>query len=767
MDRKSRILIVEDDFLQAQSLETTLQDQGHEVVGLAHTGLQAVQQAEEHDPDLILLDVKLQDAMDGIDAAHLIKSCSDAAIVYLTANAQADLFARAKATNPYGYLCKPVSDWELERTVEMALHRHEADTRLKQAQDALRQSAEKYRLIFEYSPLGLFHFDLSGTITACNDNFVKIIGSSRDQLIGLNALHDITDTTIIAAIETALAGGIGHYEDYYTSVTGGKTTPVKCEFGPILGHDGAIVGGIGLVEDVSERKRAEEELRRSERKHRTILETITDGYHEVDLEGNFTLVNKAFCTILGFAEEELIGTNYRHVMDHDNAKQIVKAYNQVFRTGRPNPGFNYQITRKDGATRDVSVSIVLMEDSDERPCGFRGILRDITDRRLLEEQLRQAAKMEAIGQLAGGIAHDFNNLLTAMIGYCNLLGEQLPSDSPHQEKLGLIARTADRAASLTQQLLAFGRKQVLDMRPLNLNAVAADFERMLSRLIGENIEISKNFDPGIGIVEADPSQIDQILLNLCVNARDAMPRGGRLTLETANVHFDQEFARARPEVVQGDYVMLAVGDTGRGMDNQTVAHIFDPFFTTKEKGVGTGLGLATVYGIVKQHRGHITVYSEPGLGTTFKVYLPRVHMPLRPAEKGAPTGLKPHGNETVLVVEDEQVVRDLACEALAMLGYVPLPAADPAEAIAISDEHQATIDLLLTDVVLPHMDGRSLHTHLSKSRPQLKVLFMSGYTENFIVHHGVLDHGVHFLQKPFSVDRLGYKVRQVLDGPIS
>ena len=640
-------------------------------------------------------------------------------------------------------------------------------TEQQRAQDALRQSEEKYRLIFEYSPIGVFHFDTDGIITACNDSLVEILSSSREKLIGANALEIVTDQNVLEAIKRAISGGIAHYENYHTSVTGARTTYAKCDFGPIFGNDGAIVGGIGLLEDVSERKQAEEELHKSENKYRTILETITDGYHEVDLEGNLTLVNDSFCRILGYSNEELMGFNYRLFMDEKNADRIFDAYNQVFKTGCPNPGFTYQIIRKDGTRRDVSVSIVLMKTPDNQATGFRSILRDITDRRLLEEQLRQAAKMEAIGQLAGGIAHDFNNLLTAMIGYCNLMTEELPPDGPHQEKLSCITHTAERAAELTQQLLAFGRKQVLEMRPLNLNEVVAAFESMLRRLIGEDIEISMKLDPLLPTVQADSGQMDQILLNLCVNARDAMPAGGQLTLETADVVLDEEYARAWPEVVPGPYVMLSIGDTGMGMDSETIAHIFDPFFTTKDKGVGTGLGLSTVYGIVKQHQGHVSAYSEPGLGTTFKVYLPRSARVAGVDSQRTAFGPKPYGTETVLVVEDEPVVRNLASEALEMLGYAALAAADPSEAIAVSDSHDGPIHLLLTDVVLPEMDGRSLYNALSKSRKDLKVLFMSGYTEDFIVHRGILDEGVHFLRKPFSVDRLGQKIRQVLDPPLA
>ncbi len=351
-----------------------------------------------------------------------------------------------------------------------------------------------------------------------------------------------------------------------------------------------------------------------------------------------------------------------------------------------------------------------------------------------------------------------------MMGYSNLLLQEIPQEHVHHERVLQISRAAERAAALTRQLLAFGRKQMLDVRVLDLNGVVADFEKILKRLIGEDIELVTVMDPCLGRVHADPSQIEQILMNLAVNARDAMPRGGNLTMGTANAYLDTEYTRTHPEVSPGPYVLLTVSDTGCGMDKETVSRIFDPFFTTKEIGVGTGLGLSTVYGIAKQHQGHIEVYSEPGRGSTFKVYLPQVHEPLEPDVKAPVFSEERCGTETVLVVEDDEIVRGLACEVLEMLGYSVLKASDPLEALDICRQHTGTIDLLLTDVVLPHMDGRSLFNRLSPIHPETKVLYVSGYTEDFVVRHGVLDRGVHFLQKPFTLNGLACKVRGVLEG---
>ncbi len=389
---------------------------------------------------------------------------------------------------------------------------------------------------------------------------------------------------------------------------------------------------------------------------------------------------------------------------------------------------------------------------------------DVTERKSLEEQLRQSQKMEAIGRLAGGIAHDFNNILTGIIGYAQFLLDEAEEDSQASRDLRQIRDLGDRAARLTGQLLAFSRRQPLEPVVLNINSLVGDIARMLRRLIGENIELKFGPSDDLGNVRADPGQVEQVLMNLAVNARDAMPDGGRLTIETANVELDQEYANSHPDAEPGPHVMLAVSDTGCGIDKDTRERIFEPFFTTKKNGKGTGLGLATVYGIVKQHNGNIYVYSEPGRGTTFKVYLPRVGAAVGPPKSDSSIVERAAGGETVLLVEDEDAVRDLAVRVLKRAGYTVLAAGRPSEAVRIFAEHAGEVDLLLTDVVLPERSGRELHEELTRSAPSLKALYTSGYSDGAVVNGDLLKEGTAFLQKPFTPSALAWKVREVLGG---
>jgi two-component system cell cycle sensor histidine kinase/response regulator CckA len=462
--------------------------------------------------------------------------------------------------------------------------------------------------------------------------------------------------------------------------------------------------------------------------------------------------------------------NNRKYTDQENAKKLYETFNKVYRTGEPIKGFGWEVVAKDGTKLFGEVSVSLIKDSKGKPVGFRGIARDITERRraeeekaTLQEELRQSQKMEAIGGLAGGIAHDFNNLLTVISGNCQLSLLELQGGDPLKGNIEEIKAAADRATSLTRQLLAFSRRQVLDMKVLNLNAILRDLEKMLCRVIGEDVELVTSLDDDLGMVKTDPGGIEQVIMNLAVNARDAMPSGGKLIIKTSNAELDEPYARSHVAIKPGLYVKLCVVDTGVGITPEVREHIFEPFFTTKKKGKGTGLGLSTVYGIVKQSGGDIWVDSEPGLGTTFHIYLPRVDEPFEEMRKKVTREELPGGGETILVVEDEEDVRSLAVRILEKQGYKVLEASCGNDALVLSKERKEPIHMVLTDVVMPGMSGRQLADQLIHLHPKMKVLYMSGYTDNAVFHHGVLEEGVNYIHKPFTIDGLMKKMREVLD----
>ena len=619
-----------------------------------------------------------------------------------------------------------------------------------------RESEERYRLLFERNLAGVFRCTTDGKILDGNEALARILGhASRAEMLVPGASEAPWGGAEAASFLTRLKEQrvISNWE---VSLKRRDGTPAWVLLSATLLEGGVVEG---TLIDITEIKRAAAENIRLV----TAIEQSAEAVMMTNPDGEIEYVNPAFTRITGYEREEVLGQNPRILK---SGKQDLAFYQHLWETVRQGRNWRGELInrRKDGTFYTEQMDISVVKGAGGEITHFIATKQDVTERKALEAQLQQAAKIEAVGGLAGGVAHDFNNLLTVINGYTALLQDQFASDPRVSAHLKEIRDAGERAASLTHQLLAFSRRQVLAPQVLDLNAVVSNLEKMLRRLIGEDITLRTVLDPSLGRVKADQGQIEQVIMNLVVNARDSMPTGGNLNIETRNVDLDQDYARSHITVNPGPYVMLAVGDTGMGMTPETKARIFEPFFTTKEVGKGTGLGLATVYGIVKQSGGSIWVYSELGEGTVFKVYLPMVSESATLKEEMKPALDSASGSETVLVVEDEEGVRSLIRLTLESAGFKVLETADAETALATCADHRGPIQLLLTDVVMPKMSGPRVAEKITAMRPDIKVLYMSGYTDDAIAHHGILGQDIPFLQKPFSPHALRKKIREVLGG---
>jgi PAS domain S-box-containing protein len=648
-------------------------------------------------------------------------------------------------------------------------------TQRKLAEAALQKSEKMLQAIIEAEPECVKVLDENANLIMMNRAGLDMLQTdSLEQVKGRCVCPMITSEYRPAFMELTRRVFRGESGTLLFEMVGmkGRHLWLETHAVPLRNEKNEITALLGVTRDVTRHKRAEEELREKEEKYRLLFESANDGIFIHD-ETGFTDCNRKGSEMYGLTKEEIIG---RSPVDFAPEKQPdgrlssqVAAEKIRAALGGVPQVFEWQPVRADGSPFDVEITLSRLELGGRMH--LQAIVRDISERRRAEEerqklqaQLFQSQKMESVGRLAGGVAHDFNNMLTAILGYTEMaMMECGPSENPHSY-LRVIEQSALRSADLVQQLLAFARRQTVAPRILDLNDTVEGLLRMLRRLLGEDIDFG--WIPGTGLwpVKIDASQIDQLLTNLCVNARDAISGVGKITIETANVVFDEGYCVMHPGFVPGEYVMLAISDNGCGMSKELLDHIFEPFFTTKEAGKGTGLGLATVYGIVRQNEGFVNVYSEPGKGSTFKVYLPRFAGEVIEPTAATVTETPRGSGETVLLVEDEASILAMGRDMLEALGYRVVTADTPAEAIRQGKALTGEIQLLITDVVMPEMNGRDLAKLLGEIRPGLKCLFMSAYTANVIAHRGILDKGVHFLQKPFSVKALGIKVHEALKG---
>ena len=635
----------------------------------------------------------------------------------------------------------------------------------KPAWNSLRQTEEMFYPTFENAPVAMCLVSPQGRFLSVNTALTRMLEYSKDELLSMS-FGDVTHPDDLSAskewVDTLLAGGetTMDLEKRYIRKSGQVVWGIVRSF-LLRGAEGNPLFFITHVQDITERRRSEEAILAERNFANAVLNSLPGIFYMFDQTGKFLRWNRNFEQATGYSPEEIARMSPLDLFLGADRALIEERIGEVFAKGASDAEAN--LVSKSGKQTPYYFTGQMIHVEGNTCLIGMGI--DVTEHRSLEEQLRESQKMEAVGRLAGGIAHDFNNLLTVIIGYGELLLSKIGEGKPMSLEAGEIRKAALKAASLTSQLLAFSRRQILNPEVLDLNSIVMDVEKMLHRTIEEHIDVELNLDEDLWKVKADRNRIEQVIINLAINAKDSMSKGGTLSIGTRNIMIDETTVNIHPDVGPDAYVALSIKDTGHGMDPGTLAHIFEPFFTTKEVGKGTGLGLATVYGIVMQSGGQIHVDSKFGHGTTFTIYLPRVREAASPPKEAAPPGriASPSYSKTVLLVEDSDTVRELTRNILELTGYDVLEAGSPEVAIRLCESHEGEIHLLLTDVVMPGMSGRDLSDRLRPGRPAMKVLYMSGYTDEAIVDHGILDAGIHFIPKPFSPASMAQKILEVLN----
>ena len=795
----AKLIIVDDEVPQMTALCNTLEHEGYTTVGFA-SAKEALAALQEKEFDLLLTDLMMSE-MDGISLLRAaIEIDSTLVGIVMTGHGAIGTAVEAMKAGALDYIQKP---FKLSAVLPV-LARALAVKRLRMENIQLREAVG----IYELSMAVAFAQDFGTVLNKVADAaFQQSAGSEISILL---PTQDGKELRVAAArgpnaeaihgkrvrISHALSGWVSHSHEFLSKldeladvqpvftpplreISGAVSVPMLfggklvgiLSFTPARPHHSVRLGQIKALNILAsaaasalEAASLLEQLRDAEQRYRRLTENAPDIVFRYELEPRRSVayINTAVEGITGFSPDEYYGDpNLIFKVVYPEDRELLEDILSGSRSSGNTSTLRWQ--HKNGSAIWIELRSVGVRNASGLMVAVEGVARDITERRQLEEQFRQAQKMEAIGRLAGGIAHDFNNLLTAILGYSDFLLQAGDTTKAIDQDVQEIKKAGERAAELTRQLLAFSRKQILQPRVLDLNVLLDELEKMLRRLIGEDVTLVVRLQPEAGRIKADPGQIEQVVMNLALNARDAMPDGGKIIIETGNVELDDSYARAHMGARAGSHVMLAISDTGTGMTSEVQSRIFEPFFTTKEAGKGTGLGLATVYGIVKQSGGSIWVYSEVGRGTTFKVFLPRVQDAVAPMEPCLPAKAI-QGSETVLVVEDDEGIRQLICTVLRKNGYEILAANRGSQAIDLSRHHQGQIHLMITDVLMPGMSIRELTGTLSEARPDMKVLYISGYTDDSISHLGILDSGKNFLQKPFTVTALARKIREVLEG---
>ncbi|MBU4260098.1 MAG: response regulator [Desulfobacteraceae bacterium] len=754
---ETKILIVEDEAIVAEDIHNSLQSLGYIISAVVSSGKEAITKIEGNRPDLVLMDIVLKGDMDGIEAASQINSRFNIPVVYLTAFTDEKTLERAKLTEPFGYIVKPFEDRELHSTVEMALYKHKIESRLKESESWLST-------ILRSIGDAVVVADVEGNIQFMNDVACSLTGWKREEGIGktlagiFNIVNEETRKKVEDPVTKVIRKGkvVGLANHTLLISKDGTEIPIDDSGAPVRDEKGNIIGIVLVFHDIIERKKAEEKLKKSEKRYRSLYEYALSGLYRSRIsDGKILLANKVAADMLGYesVEELMKEFKFSEAYSLERRQELLRTLEQQGSAS----DLEIRVTRKDGKKVDLIISARIYPED-----GYiEGAMIDITDKKRLESQVQQARQMESIGTLAGGIAHDFNNLLMGIQGYTSLMLNDLDPGDDHYNKLKSIEKQVKSGAELSAQLLGFARGGKYDVKPTDINKLLKKSAEMFGRTKKE-ITIREKYASDLWIVEVDRGQIEQVLLNLFVNAWQAMPDAGDIYLETSNVVFSRSHAKPH-EVKSGEYVRISVTDTGIGMDEETASRVFDPFFTTKGVERGTGLGLASAYGIVKNHGGMINVYSELGYGSTFNIYLPAVDAKVEQILFYDEEEVKHGREEVILLVDDEKVILDVGEELLNALGYKVFLASGGNEAIEIYKENKDKINLVILDMVMPGMGGGETYKVLKSINPDIKAMLSSGYNISGeaaeIMKHGVND----FIQKPFTMTKLSHKIRNILE----